>query len=148
MNGAARIVAVAAVAVVLAWTTAAVADGVMLVRAGPFWMGADDGAPDEAPLHRAYVGDVWIDRDKAKTVSFKAGPERFLELTDRSGIVPAPYLARAHWVQVQDAKALSDADARALVAHSHTLVAAKLPKKIRTALADASHVRSAVRAKR
>jgi len=90
----------------------------------------------------------WIDKDKAKTVSFKAGSERFLELTDRSGIVPAPYLARAHWVQVQDAKALSDADARALVAHSHTLVAAKLPKKIRTALADASHVRSAVRAKR
>jgi predicted DNA-binding protein (MmcQ/YjbR family) len=90
----------------------------------------------------------WIDKDKAKTVSFKAGADRFLELTDRAGIVPAPYLARAHWVQVQDAKALSDADARALVAHSHTLVAAKLPKKIRTALADASHARSAVRPKR
>src|SRR5438874_10353401 len=70
MNGAARIVAVAAVAVVLAWTTAAVADGVMLVRAGPFWMGADDGAPDEAPLHRAYVGDVWIDRDKVTNAEF------------------------------------------------------------------------------
>jgi predicted DNA-binding protein (MmcQ/YjbR family) len=90
----------------------------------------------------------WIDKEKAKTVSFKAGADRFLELTDLSGIVPAPYLARAHWVQVQDAKALSDADARALVAHSHTLVAAKLPKKIRTALADASHGRSAVRPKR
>ena len=90
----------------------------------------------------------WIDKDKAKTVSFKAGADRFLELTDRAGIVPAPYLARAHWVQVQDAKALSDADARALVAHSHTLVAAKLPKKIRTELAGASHVRSAFRPKR
>ena len=54
----------------------------------------------------------WIDKGKAKTVSFKAGSDRFLELTDLSGIVPAPYLARAHWVHVRDAKALSDADAR------------------------------------
>src|SRR5437762_1669929 len=60
----------------------------------------------------------WIDKGKAKTVSFKAGSDRFLELTDLSGIVPAPYLARAHWVHVRDAKALSDADARALVSHS------------------------------
>jgi predicted DNA-binding protein (MmcQ/YjbR family) len=81
-------------------------------------------------------------------VSFKAGSERFLELTDRSGIAPAPYLARAHWVQVQDAKALSDSEARALVAHSYTLVAAKLPKKICAALGDASHARSAVRSTR
>jgi predicted DNA-binding protein (MmcQ/YjbR family) len=90
----------------------------------------------------------WIDKKKAKTVSFKAGADRFLEPTDLSGIVPAPYLARAHWVQVQDAKALSDADACALVTHSHALVAAKLPKKIRAALADASHGKPAVRSKR
>ena len=40
------------------------ADGVMLVQAGAFWMGRDDGSPDEAPLHRVYVRDFWIDRDK------------------------------------------------------------------------------------
>ena len=90
----------------------------------------------------------WIDKGKAKTVSFKAGADRFLELTDLSGIVPAPYLARAHWVQVQDAKALSDADARALVAHSHALVTAKLPKKIRAAFAESSHDKSALRSRR
>ena len=90
----------------------------------------------------------WIDQRKAKTVSFKAGPERFLELTDLSGIVPAPYLARAHWVQVQDAKALSDADARALVSHSHALVAAKLPKKIRASLAGASRGKASLKSGR
>ena len=90
----------------------------------------------------------WLDKTKAKTVSFKAGSERFLELTDRSGIVPAPYLARARWVQVQSVKALSDADACALVTHSHALVAAKLPTKIRAALVDASHGKSAPRSKR
>ena len=71
----------------------------------------------------------WIDAGKAKTVSFKAGAERFLELTDRDGIVPAPYLARAHWVQIRSAKALADRDAQALLAGSHALVVAKLPKK-------------------
>ena len=106
------------------------------------------GADEVYSVGEKMFAVFWIDKDKAKTVSFKAGADRFLELTDLSGIVPAPYLARAHWVQVQDMKALSDADARALVAHSHTLVAAKLPKKIRNALADASHVRSAVRPKR
>ena len=70
-----------------------------------------------------------IEQGKAANVAFKCDPERFLELTDLPGIIPAPYLARAHWVQVEDAKALTDAAARELVAHSHALVFAKLTKK-------------------
>jgi len=68
-------------------------------------------------------------------VAFKCEPSRFLELTDVPGIIPAPYLARAHWVLVKDAKALSDAQARELVAHSHALIMAKLTKKERDAIA-------------
>ena len=56
------------------------------------------------------------------TCRSSAIPARFLELTDVPGIIPAPYLARAHWVQVEDAKALTDAQARELVAHSHALI--------------------------
>lgn len=40
------------------------ADGIMLVQAGAFWMGSDSDSPDEAPLHRVYVRDFWIDRHK------------------------------------------------------------------------------------
>ena len=76
-----------------------------------------------------------LDGRKARNVSFKCDPSRFLELTDVPGIVPAPYLARAHWVQVKDDRALADAQARELVAHSHALVMAKLPKKERDAIA-------------
>jgi len=72
---------------------------------------------------------------KAGNVSFKCEPSRFLELTDVPGIVPAPYLARAHWVQIEDGKALSDAQARALVMQSHALIFAKLTKKERDAIA-------------
>lgn len=51
-----------AVLVWLAFTSPAMADGIMLVRAGAFWMGRDDGPPDERPAHRVFVGDFWIDR--------------------------------------------------------------------------------------
>jgi predicted DNA-binding protein (MmcQ/YjbR family) len=76
----------------------------------------------------------WVEQGKAKTASFKCDPERFLELTDQEGIVPAPYLARAHWVQVSEAKALPDAAARELVLRSHALVMAKLTRKEQAAI--------------
>src|SRR6202451_1271941 len=31
-------------------------------------------------------------------ISFAAGPERFAELVEREALRPAPYFARAHWV--------------------------------------------------
>ena len=63
-------------------------------------------------------------------MSFKVEDERFLELTDRPGIIPAPYLARAKWVYVEDAQALGDAEAAALLRRSYELVLAKLTKKL------------------
>src|SRR6266436_2684550 len=39
-------------------------------------------------------------------LSFKASPENFAELTERSDIIPAPYLARALWVALQTRDAL------------------------------------------
>jgi predicted DNA-binding protein (MmcQ/YjbR family) len=76
-----------------------------------------------------------LDRGKGRSVSFKCDPERFLELTDVVGIVPAPYLARAHWVQVVDPQALTAQQARALIARSHALVLAKLTRRERDAIA-------------
>jgi formylglycine-generating enzyme required for sulfatase activity len=45
---------------------AAAADGIMLIQAGAFWMGGDSDDPNEAPLHRVYVRDFWIDRDDGR----------------------------------------------------------------------------------
>ncbi len=68
-----------------------------------------------------------VQNRRGGSVSFKCDPERFLELTDRPGIVPAPYLARAHWVQVTGCGgADATREARSLVARSHALVFAKL----------------------
>ena len=68
--------------------------------------------------------------DKAKGISFKVDDDRFLELTDRPGIIPSPYLARAKWVRIEDLKAVSDAEAAALLKRSYELVFAKLTKKL------------------
>lgn len=72
---------------------------------------------------------------KAKSnLSFKVDDHRFLELTDRAGIIPAPYMARAKWVQLESLKVLPDAEIRELIKRSHQLVAAKLPKRTRLEL--------------
>jgi predicted DNA-binding protein (MmcQ/YjbR family) len=67
-------------------------------------------------------------------LSFKASPENFYELTERLGIIPAPYLARAQWVALETKDALSSAELGALVRDSYDLIVAKLPKKTREAL--------------
>jgi predicted DNA-binding protein (MmcQ/YjbR family) len=70
----------------------------------------------------------------ASGISFKVEDERFLELTDRPGIIPAPYLARARWVKVDSAEALSDREAFDLLRRSYELVFAKLTKKLQREL--------------
>jgi formylglycine-generating enzyme required for sulfatase activity len=52
--------------------SAARGDGLMLISAGAFWMGRDDGAPDEAPLHRVFVTDFWMERTKVTNAEFAA----------------------------------------------------------------------------
>jgi predicted DNA-binding protein (MmcQ/YjbR family) len=70
----------------------------------------------------------------AWSIGFKVDDHRFLEITDRDGIIPAPYMAKHKWVLVQDPKALGDTELKELVVRSHALVAAKLSKKVRDSL--------------
>lgn len=67
-------------------------------------------------------------------LSFKCSPENFAELTERAGIIPAPYLARAQWVALETRDALVKQELAALLRESYELVLAKLPKKTRDAL--------------
>lgn len=67
-------------------------------------------------------------------ISFKCSPEDFAELTERPGIIPAPYAARYHWVAVQTKDALSNSELKQRLQESHKLVFDGLPKKARMAL--------------
>jgi predicted DNA-binding protein (MmcQ/YjbR family) len=71
----------------------------------------------------------------AEGMSFKVEDERFLELTDRPGIIPAPYLARARWVHVSKEADLSDEEAAQLLRRSYELVLAKLTRKLQREIA-------------
>ena len=70
----------------------------------------------------------------AVCLSFKCTPESFAELTERQGIIPAPYLARAKWVALQDYDAVPARELKALIEQAYELVKAKLPKKARLEL--------------
>lgn len=67
-------------------------------------------------------------------LSFKCSPESFAELTERPGIIPAPYLARAQWVALETREALPANELSDLLRRSYELVLAKIPKKMREAL--------------
>ena len=63
------------------------------------------------------------------TLSFKCRPEEFAELIERDGVVPAPYLARAMWVQEEEVGAVLERPELArLIRTSYELVLARLPK--------------------
>ena len=77
----------------------------------------------------------------AKTwLTFKASPESFAELTERPGIIPAPYLARAKWVALETKDALPPDELVLLLRESYGMVVAKLPKKIREALRNGESI--------
>ncbi len=66
--------------------------------------------------------------------SFKTTPEEFAELVERQGVVPAPYLARYHWVALQHFRAVADDELQELIRKSYRLVWERLPKKLRREL--------------
>jgi len=78
-------------------------------------------------------------------ISFKCTPENFAELCERTGIIPAPYMARAQWVSLLGLNAVPDEELRDLIAESYRLVWERLPKKRRVELegsADAQKLKA------
>ena len=69
--------------------------------------------------------------------SLKCTEAAFHDLTQRPGIIPAPYLARSHWVQVDPTACTLQADeVGELVRQSYELVVAKLPKRVQRTLLE------------
>ena len=80
-----------------------------------------------------------------RVVSFAAGPERAPEFLELEGFVPAPYLARAHWVAAQSWDVLRPREWEEELRSAHAVVLAKLPKKVREAIAARERLASAPR---
>jgi predicted DNA-binding protein (MmcQ/YjbR family) len=66
---------------------------------------------------------------KSRSLSFKTSDESFEILTRLDGVIPAPYLARAKWVQLDKPQRLPAKELKAYLSRAHALVASSLPKK-------------------
>jgi predicted DNA-binding protein (MmcQ/YjbR family) len=72
---------------------------------------------------------VVVNLDPPHQVAFKCTPDTFAELTEREGVIPAPYMARNMWVQEQElGETLERRELEPLIKASYELVVAKLPK--------------------
>jgi predicted DNA-binding protein (MmcQ/YjbR family) len=78
-------------------------------------------------------GGIWL--------SFRCTPENFAELTEREGIIPAPYLARHHWIALEQEQPLPVAELKRLLAESYELVLSKLPKRAQAAIRNGTPVK-------
>lgn len=77
---------------------------------------------------------ISLEEVSAHCMSFKCTPEKFAELTERNGIVPAPYVARYHWVALETFDALKDKELKALLRNSYEMVRARLPQRVQAQL--------------
>ena len=71
-------------------------------------------------------------RDMA--IRFKCSETAYEVLCQQQGIIPAPHLARAGWVQVLTPEAMSDADTRLYLKEAHRLIAARLSRAVQADL--------------
>lgn len=76
-----------------------------------------------------------LDGDGRAVLSFAAGPEGFAELVERDGIMPAPYMARMHWVALERWSALRGPELEERLQRAHAIVFARLPRRTRDVLA-------------
>ena len=77
---------------------------------------------------------IHLDGEGTGVVWFHCGAERFLELLEMEGIIPAPYMARAHWVTVERWEVLRSRELQDELRKAHALIYSKLPKRTLTVL--------------
>jgi len=71
-------------------------------------------------------------------IAFKCTPEKFAELVEIEGIIPAPYMARNHWVAMIEMDALRPPEIKELIQASYQMILEKLPKNKQAALGATS----------
>ncbi|CAN5425367.1 MmcQ/YjbR family DNA-binding protein [soil metagenome] len=76
-----------------------------------------------------------LEMSENNSISFKCTPEKFAELIEKDGILPAAYVARYYWVALQNPDAIAERELKELISKSYQMVFEKLPTKVRKILA-------------
>jgi predicted DNA-binding protein (MmcQ/YjbR family) len=63
-------------------------------------------------------------------VSLKVTDEEYVELSERPGIIPAPYVARHKWILVEEVHVFNRKSWENYISQSYKLVTSKVPKKL------------------
>jgi len=79
------------------------------------------------------IYSVWGKGDQWK-IGFKCSDLSFQMLPELKDVFPAPYLARAKWVQVLSSSELGEDDIKAYIVEAHRLIASKLTQRARDEL--------------
>ncbi|MBV8255933.1 MAG: MmcQ/YjbR family DNA-binding protein [Chitinophaga sp.] len=81
---------------------------------------------------RFFVGEklfAMLSMDEPHRISFKCIPAQFHKLIGKPGIVPAPYLARYHWVQLNQDDTIPEPELENYLHNAYELVFGSLPEK-------------------
>jgi predicted DNA-binding protein (MmcQ/YjbR family) len=76
-------------------------------------------------------------------IAFKCTPEKFAELVEVEGIIPAPYMARNNWVAMVEVDTLRQPEIKELIRESYRMILEKLPKKKQAELREIAPARVA-----
>jgi predicted DNA-binding protein (MmcQ/YjbR family) len=66
---------------------------------------------------------------------YAAGPARYSDLLEIEGLIPAPYMARIHWVAAERWDIFTPTEWQRELRAAHALTLAKLPKKVLATMA-------------
>lgn len=98
-----------------------------------FWVG--DKAIGGKMFALINLDDPGGTRLAKSAVSFAVSPERFHDLLEIEDVIPAPYLARAHWIALEQFDVLRKPELEDLLRTASRLVYDKLPKRTKDILA-------------
>ncbi len=77
------------------------------------------------------------ERDPAKptpVIMFYVGPERYADLLETEGVVPAPYMARIYWLALTHWNVFRRSEFEALLREANEGVYSRLPKRVHQTL--------------
>ncbi|MCU1221977.1 MAG: hypothetical protein JWQ42_70 [Edaphobacter sp.] len=78
---------------------------------------------------------VNLDGDGKAVISYTAGAERYAELLEIEGVIPAPYMARIFWVAVERWGVFRQGQWESELRAAYEITLAKLPPRTRAVLA-------------
>jgi predicted DNA-binding protein (MmcQ/YjbR family) len=87
---------------------------------------------------------IHLDGEGTGVLWFHCGPERYGELLEIEGIIPAPYMARLHWVTVERWDVLRSREFEEELRRAYDLIYAKLPKRTKDLLDLPENERSTI----